>query len=402
MKKTILFSLATASLLLASEQDKGYDTHGIAVNLTADFSYVNRSQDLHAIEAPGFFHADEGDGHDHGRSVTSKGFNFNSAELEVEAPIGRNFEVFSTFHLTEDSFEVEELYGKTVNKDGFNIKAGKFYSSFGYSNSKHPESLDFTSKPMIQDFVFGDHGLNEKGIGVTWNNKNLIVGLEVLQGENERSFGTGEIEYTGATSGEIEVQGNDGADLMVTYLKGNTRIGTTLLNAGLSLAKGKTRIDHTADENLPHAIESDTTITGFEAGFTIPFTRTSNLALNSEYIKREFDGTSYVDNAGIVASAAHTRNQSGVYVDAVYTIDSQWKVGVSFDKILDNKINGIDKDIDFKKTSAMAEYQLNKNNKFRLQYDKDESKFTDTDGLLSYNQVTLQWQFNFGTGAHNH
>jgi opacity protein-like surface antigen len=401
VKKILLLSTVTASLLLGSGHDDHADHSEIAINLVGDFSYVNRSQELHEVEAPAFFHAGEDDGHDHGGSVASKGFNFNSAELEVEAPIGENFEAFATFHLSEDSFEVEELYGKTMNKHGLNIKAGKFLSSFGYSNSKHSESLDFNSKPMIQDFVFGDHGLNEKGVGLSWNNKNILVGLEVLQGENERSFGTGEIEYEGLVSGEIEVEGNDGADLTVAYVKGNKRLGTTLVNGGISLAKGKTRIDHTTDDT-PHAVESDTTITGLELGATIPFTRVSNLTLNSEYIKREFDGTKYVDTAGTVTSAIHTRDQSGINVSAVYTIDPTWKVGVSMDKILDNKVNGTDQDVDFEKTSVMAEYTLNENNKFRLQYDKDESKYTDADGLLSYNQVMLQWQFNFGTGKHNH
>ncbi len=410
MKKSLLISIAAASLLLGSGHEDIHENHAPAINLVADFSYVDRSQDLHEVEAPGFFHADSDDGHDHGGSVDSKGFSFNSAEVEVEAAVGYNFELFSTFHLTDNSFEVEELYGKTMNKNGFNVKAGKFLSSFGYSNSKHSESLDFNSKPIIQDFVFGDHSLNEKGVGLSWNNRNVSVGLEILQGENERNFGTSEIEYAGTAVGadEIEVKGTEGADLKVAYLKGSHKIGTTLLTGGVSLAKGKSRIDHTTDEEGPHAFEGDTTITGIEAGVKVPFTRTSDITVTTEYIKREMNGTKYtittdpITDLTTVSNGSVIKDHSGVNLSAVYTIDPQWKVGLSLDKILDNKANGTDQNIDFKKNSLMLEYNLNENNKFRLQYDKDESKYTDADGLLSYNQIMLQWQVNFGTGKHNH
>ncbi len=405
MKKTILVSLTTASLLLGSGHE-AHDNHVPVINFIADFSYVDRSQELHEVEAPGFFHAhEEGHTHAHSHNEThsKNGFNFNNAELEIEAAIGKDFEVFSTFHLAEDSFEVEELYGKTLNKDGFNVKAGKFLSSFGINNSKHPESWDFAQQPIINNFLFGDHGLNEKGIGLSWNNRDLKVGFEVLNGENERSFGTSKIEYT--TNGGFEIKEATKPELYVAYLKHNQRFGTTVINTGLSFADGTTRIDHT-DDDTPHAVETDTKIYGADLTLKFPFTRISDITVTTEYMRREMDGTKYKDNGLIIQNLVETRDQSGFYTSAIYTIDPKWKTGIQFNKITKNEIitNTINQNItsDFKKTSFMVEHNYNENNKFRLQYNKDKSKYTDASGQLSYNEVIFQWVFTFGTGEHKH
>ena len=414
--KKLLLSVVTSTILLASNHDehKGHEGHDHSahsfepvVSIFGDFSYVNRSEELHGIEVPGFVHAhEEGDdhGHDHSEGHGNEGFNFNSAELEVEAPIDEHLELRATFHLGEDSFEVEELYGTTHNRDGINFRAGKFLSAFGLNNSKHSETWDFANQALTNNLLFGSHGLNEKGLGASWNNKNIKVGLEVLSNTNEMSLGNSEIEDRNVT-----VEGSDGPELNVAYLRYNNRFNTVGFEGGISYAKGKARWDHTdADSTGSHALTGDVTLTSVDTTFTFPFTRTSNIKWSTEYIQRKVeDGTRH---AAITATTKTVdMDQSGINTALVYTINPKYRVGLQYDTVLKNDkiINGTNtnKPDDLKRTSMMVEYAFSAHNKLRVQYNKDESKYHEHDGedeLLSYNEVIVQWMFAFSTGEHKH
>ncbi|MBD3840686.1 MAG: hypothetical protein IE909_02160 [Campylobacterales bacterium] len=403
MKKTILLSLAASSLLFA-EHNHEHEGHGTtpSVTLIGDFSYVNRNKELHETYIDGFTHAHaegEDHGHDHSEPHANEGFNFNSAELEIAAPIDDMFKVQSTFHLSEDSFEVEELYGLTQNRDGFNLKAGKFLSSFGANNAKHSEMWDFANQPLINNALFGYHGLNEKGIGASWNNKNFKIGLEVLTGENEQSLGSSEIEYG---DGNISIEGSEKPELNVMYAKYSDRIDTTKIDAGLSYASGKARWDHT-DDDEPHALTGDVKFYGADVAFTFPLTRTSNIKWSTEYIQRKItNGTRYA--ADTTTKSVET-DQSGINTQLVYTINPQWKTGIQYDDIIKNDkiVDGANKNKseDLKRTSFMVEHALSEHNRVRVQYNNDKSKYHD-EALLSYNDVVFQWIFEFSTGEHNH
>ena len=404
MKKTLLTSLLTASVLLAShhgshEKHDDHSAHGFepTISLIGDFSYVNRSKALHETYIPGFTHAEEegsAHAHSHTEPHSKEGFNFNSAELEVEAPIDDLLELRATFHLNEDSFEVEELYGTTHKRDGLNFKAGKFLSSFGANNSKHSETWNFANQPLINNALFGSHGLNEKGIGASWNNKNLTVGLEVLNGTNTLTFGNSEIAYG---DGNISIDGSDSPEVNVLYAKYNNRFGTTGFNFGISYAKGKARWDHTDDADAPHALTGDVKLRGADMELTFPITRTSNIKLSAEYIQRKVSNGKEIDKNG--DEEAISTNQSGINTQLVYTIDSQWKTGIQYDDILKNEKESSPEDL--KRTSFMIERNLSEHNRLRLQYNKDDSKYHDG-ALDSYSEVVLQWTYAFSTGEHKH
>ena len=401
MKKIILLPLMTASLLF-SESHQDHEAHKFepTVTLIGDFSYVQKSKELHETYIDGFTHShSEDDEHDHSSSHSSEGFNFNSAELEIEAPIDELIELRSTFHLSEDSFEVEELYGTTHYRDGLNFKAGKFLSNFGVNNSKHFETWNFANQPLINNVLFGSHGMNEKGISATWNNKNFKVGFELLTGENEMTFGNSEIE-----DGNISIEGSDNPELNVIYAKYNNRFGTIVFDGGISHATGKARWDHTANDNSSHALTGDVTLFGLDMAFKFPFSRTSNITFLSEYIQRKIDNS--IRHAATTTSTKTVKmDQSGLNTSLIYTINSKWKTGIEYDKILKNdKIidkNNLNKSDDLKRTSLMVEHHLSEHNKLRIQYSKDESKYHDSE-LLSFNEVLLQWTFAFSTGEHKH
>jgi len=89
-----------------------------AISFIMDVSYLNRNiDDFESVgfEIPGFLHAGHSDGHSHSGSLLNgdKGFNFNYAELSLFATVDPYFDLFTSFHLGEDHFEVEEAYVTT-------------------------------------------------------------------------------------------------------------------------------------------------------------------------------------------------------------------------------------------------------------------------------------------------
>jgi len=123
------------------------------------------------------------------------GFNLDSAELAIYAPVDPYFNLYATIPVTENGATVEEAYVVTTSlPKGHQIKAGEFKSGFGRLNSQHSHVWDFVDNPLpYRAFIgFGDEGIDEKGVQYTYLPPlpfYTILGVEVLQGENKTLFG---------------------------------------------------------------------------------------------------------------------------------------------------------------------------------------------------------------------
>ena len=118
MQKIALLSVVTASFLWAANGGKtsfGQEAFMPDISLIGDFSYVHRDTDIGHLNMPGFTHAHGGDdhGHEHSGLNEKEGFNLNYAELIMQTSVDNYLDLTAIFHLTENSFEVEELYGKS-------------------------------------------------------------------------------------------------------------------------------------------------------------------------------------------------------------------------------------------------------------------------------------------------
>ena len=84
----------------------------------------------------------------------------------------------------------EETYGVYNLPEGFQLKAGKFFSSFGRDNEKHLHSLAFTNKPLIYQKCFGEESLGSTGYQLSYLAPTpfyLLAGYENYQGNIEES-----------------------------------------------------------------------------------------------------------------------------------------------------------------------------------------------------------------------
>ena len=141
----------------------------------------------------------------------------------------------------------------------------------------------------------------------------------------------------------------------------------------------------------------------------LPFSAYSDLTWTTEYIKRELDGTQYAPNATNDAWAkqtALTKEQSGIYSSLIYKMDSNWRMGLRYDDILENdiilnKTNKNETD-DMNRYSAMLEHNFSEFNRIRLQYNRDNSKYSESGKQINNNEIILQMNLSIGShGAHS-
>ena len=385
------------------------------LSLVVDVSYTDRSfdEDHHTehLEIPGFVH---GGGHDHGdhghTSLAGEdGFNFNYAELTIGASVDNYFDLKAVFHMTEDDFETEEAYATTRTLPyHLQAKIGKFKSDFGYLNHKHRHNYNFFEMPLIYQSMLGEHGITETGAQLQYVMPlpvYVMVGVEALEGANEQSFGTDALSPHNVVEDFYGVDEVSQPGLWVGYVKSSFDIGGGTLLAGVSMAKGDSRIDHLEDEEGAHAFAANTTLYGVDLVYKKYFAADHVLTWQSEYLYRKMDGTKYIPNDSEDAWAkaiALNKKQDGYYSELVYQYDKNWRTGVRYSAITKNDItsNGIREDMpdDMYVTTAMLEYNPSEFSRIRLQYNHNSSLYDEEGEKNNKNEVVLQ--FNYAIGAH--
>ena len=193
------------------------------------------------------------------------------------------------FHFSEGGVEIEEAYfTSTALGNGARVKGGKFQSNFGYLNEQHHHAWSFADMPLVYESFLGMHGINEKGIQLQWTaptSTYLMIGAEVLQGDNEQMFGNQAIhlDEINAAADPQHAELANTPSLYIGYIKTSFDIKDTTVLAGLSYAKGSSRVDHSDDEEEPHVFSGDSTLYGVDLTIKHYFDSYSFLTLQSEY-----------------------------------------------------------------------------------------------------------------------
>lgn len=376
-----------------------------------DGGFVNRGKsntDYGALTLPGFTHpfAEAHEGHAHGAGYNmNNGFNLNYAELVFSAAVDNYFDLFAVIHAGEEGAALEEAYANTRSLP-FNtqLKFGKFLSGFGRLNGQHHHYWDFADQPLIYQGVFGSHGLLEKGVQATWlapTDTYLLLGTEVLQGENEQSFGSDALALT-------DKHAVDGAGLVVAFAKTGFDIGKTSWMAGASFATGQARSNHADEEDNPHAKGGNRSIMGVDLTGKYFLDATRYVMWQSEYIQRDLtDGViaNYTSTDADTLSQAlrlRSEDQSGYYSQLIWKFEPQWRVGARYDAIDANKAttNGIStSSLHGDRNTLMLEYNPTEFSRIRLQYAQNTAFAPEGETKLAkFDEIMLQ--FNMAIGAH--
>ena len=421
MKKILYTSLLVSTMVFGldtiSQNQRTFEQSKYIpdISLIMDASYVNRSledDEVAHLEVPGVAHGLLGS-HDHSGSSHSSynaknGFNLNYAELVLSSSVDPYFTMDGVFHFSEHGVEIEELYFTTTALGyGTKVKGGKFNSNFGYLNEQHHHSWSFNDMPLVYEAFLGMHGINEKGVQLQWTAPTdlyLMFGAEVLQGENEQMFGN-------ATIGDAEdpiAKGDDAPSMFVAYAKTSFDIEDTTVLAGLSYIQGSSRVDHSEDEESPHAFSGDSTLYGADLVVKHYFDSYSSLTWQSEYLSREMDGDQYNldEEQNVLSKPSLNKKQSGYYTQVVYALDKTWKFGARYDTILTNDVVANNKDINkpenLDKYSAMIEYNTSEFARFRLQYNRNNALYNEDAKQEKIDTIILQVNISIGAhGAHS-
>jgi hypothetical protein len=313
-----------------------------------------------------------------------KGFNLESVELFLFAPVDPYFNLYATIPVTEDEVELEEAYFVTTSLPyGFQVKGGKFKSSLGRINTQHPHAWDFKDIPLVYRAFMGDEGIIEKGVQFTYLPPfpfYTLLGAEVLQGENEVLFGP---------------DANPGPHAYTLFAKASfdpTENSTILF--GPSVITGKTETDSIADDT---EFRGTSTLYGLEFTYKWKPSKTRSIIVQSEYFYRWQNGD--LEDTFAMTTERLKREQDGLYIQSVYQMN-RWRAGARYDVLSlfkdDYILSGTDQDFGKKpwRATAMLEFNPSEFSRIRLQYNHDESS--------SEGKPNDEWflQFIMGIGAH--
>ncbi len=350
----------------------------ISLILDTLYYYSNRSQtELDSRTIPGFVGIPD-------ESAFTKGFNLRSAELSFFAPVDPYFSLYATIPFEEDDVGLEEAYFVTTYLPyALQIKGGKFKSGFGRINSQHPHAWDFVDIPLVYKAFLGGEGLIEKGAQVTWLPDlpfYMLIGGEVLQGENEILFGPdaqpGPHAFTAFAKASLDLS-NDSTILF-----------------GPFVVTGKTKTGSIAEET---EFRGTSTLYGLEFTYKRRPSKNQSFVLQSEYFYRRQTGD--LKDAATSTEDSLKRVQDGLYVQAAYQHD-RWRLGGRYDVLEliknDYMLSGSQQGFGKKpwRASGMLEYNPAEFSRIRLQYNYDRSDRTGT----TNNEVMLQ--VILGIGAH--
>ena len=318
-----------------------------------------------------------------------KGFNLESAEMFIFAPVDPYLNLYANIPVSEEGVELEEAYFVTSSLPaGLQVKGGKFKSAFGRINAQHPHAWDFVDAPLNYRAFMGAEGMGgEKGIQVTWLPNlpiYLQLGVEALQGENDQLFGA---------------NAKDGPHAFTVFAKSSLEIGDSgTILFGPSFAKGKANIPTVADNTT---FIGDTDLFGFEMVYKWKPSRGTGFILQSEYLYRKQTGDLRTGDPADPASTLESlkRAQDGIYVQGLYQID-RWRIGARYDVLdlfkKDFILSGTQHDLGKQPWRATGALEFNPSEftRIRLQYTRDESS---RDGQTN-NELYLQMLL--GIGAH--
>jgi len=357
-------------------------------------------------EMPGFGHAHGGEeehGHDHGME---DGFNLRHLELQFSADVDPYFKGSAIAAIDQEGAEMETAEIETTCLPwGFKLRGGKFYSDFGYINAQHSHQWDFSDQPLIYKLCLGDHGLNDKGIQLSWLAPTpfyLLAGVEAFQGDNENMF---------AYEGETPLPTHDGPRVGVGWLKcGPNLPGNHGLQFGVFGATGKHQEAHDGDEDgtEDHWLDGDSAFWGADAVYKYsapqPYGQ-GDFVAQTEYFNRRKDLELVGhDLAPQLVSNNRVDDQDGYYLQAVYGFLPRWRGGVRWEQVgLTNESVLPDGTRENHGTSyrlgAMVDFTPSEFSRLRLQV--NQGSYETAEGKEDVTEVYLQWMISLGAhGAH--
>jgi hypothetical protein len=353
-------------------------------------------------EMSGFGHVHGDDDHHH--HGVENGFNLRHLELQLSGSVDPYFKASAIAAVSEDSAEMETAEMETTClPGGLKLRGGKFFSDFGYINAQHSHQWDFTDQPLIYQLTLGEHGLNDKGLQLTWLAPvpfYLLAGVEAFQGDNDLMF---------SYDGEAPLPTHDGPRVEVGWLKiGPNLPGYHGLEFGVFGATGKDQEAHDGNEDgaADHWLDGDSTFWGGDLIYKYSSPQAygqGDFTLQGEYFNRRKD-LDMIANDLVPDLVGNSKidEQDGYYVQAVYGFLPRWRGGARWEQIgLTNESelpDGTSEDFGASwRAGAMIDFTPSEFSRIRLQ--ANQGSYETADGREDVTEVFVQWMVSLGAHA---
>ena len=311
-------------------------------SLILDAKYAAQSQNPENVYAGTLPTAAEG---------IPRGFSIGETELAISGAVDNLFRAEARFVLEQTgsstAVRTEEAYAETLGLPwGTKVKAGKYWSSVGYLNDKHPHQWDFVDLPLVYKSVFGGQ-LNETGMQLSWiaptDRVLLKLGGEIAQGST--AYGetyNGNYNQNKPRLGTLYAKA--GGDMGESH---SWQGGVSFVRSATGSGSSANQATYTLTNNNP-ADPSQKQQLGFTGGNTVwiadfvyrwaPFGNPANqnLKLQGEMFWNKQRGSMVASdsNGETLANGTNfTQNQQGFYAQSVYQFIPKWRTGYRYDRV---------------------------------------------------------------------
>jgi hypothetical protein len=383
-----------------------------AISVIPDVAYFrdNRSGGSpELVEEADGFHVPHGEGHEH--EALAEGFNLREAELAFTAAVDPYFDAAAFLAVSDEGIEAEEVYFQTRQLPaGLQVRGGKFLSGIGYINRQHPHQWDFVDQNLGYALVLGDHGLEDKGMQVSWLPTTpfyVLFGGELLQGENERFanyIGPEEFAGVGPDDAPRTLSHQAGPRLFTGFVKLSPNLGySSAMQIGVSVASSRTHQevhDEDGDGTPEEVLDGTARLWGVDFVYKYDSPRqygAGDLTLQSEYLNRKRD----LDVLGTSGTAIFKND--GFYLQAVYGLFPRWQVAgrMSAAGVINEQVEETTSEQWNTSTQYSAALTFNPTEFSRLRMQFNRGRVWVGSEAEEFNQLFVQFQMSMGAhGAH--
>ncbi len=361
------------------------------ISLILQGTYADFSSSAEA-EVPGFLLGPE-------TELRPEGFSLAETELNLEANVDDKIHAWATIALENEDGEtvvaVEEAYGNSLGLPyGLAVKGGRFLSDIGYQNRQHSHAWEFADTPLVYRAFFANQ-LRDDGVQLRWvapTDLFFETGVELFRGD---AFPAGGEDRSGINLSTV-----------FAHLGGDVGNDSSW-RAGISHIRADADDRHTG-EDTETSFTGDSDITGLD--FVWKWAPNGNPAIRNfvfqgEYFVRDEKGQVVYDPDGSADTSAYQGRQKGFYLQGVYQWMPRWRAGLRYDRLTaDNDVASVvsgttletlaETSTDPERWSAMMDFSNSEFSRFRLQYNRDESR--------ANGEVDNQWllQYIYSLGAH--
>ncbi len=340
----------------------------------------------------------------------SEGFAIGESELAMSASVDDKFYGRLTAAIVredgEDKVELEEAYVQTLPGfgllDGLTAKFGRAFWTFGYLNEHHLHAHDFADRPL-PNRAFLNGAFNDDGAELTYvlpTQMYTELGGGIFRGD-DMPFGGATGDKTQAWSAFVRV-GDD-----IGYNQ-SWRLGAYRLAGDV----GERFVANEESESDSTAFYGHTALDAVDVRYTWAMTgnpRQQELIVQGEYFWQHTDGVYRIGGKSTIKDQdphAINAHATGWYLQTVYKLAPQWRVGVRYSELSPAAVPTALKTNEVlnanghnpRSTSAMLDWTNSEFSRIRFQYNHNVLANDQSD-----DQFIIQYVMSIGAhGAHKY